>query len=60
MFYIGVPGAYLEREKKVAVMFGFEGFALSERGNRARSMAGNRNGNIETGAFGYYMRKVEI
>ena len=41
-------------------MFGFEGFALSERGNRARSMAGNRNGNIETGAFGYYMRKVEI
>ena len=63
VFYIGAPGAYLEREKKVAVMFGFEGFALSERGNRPRAAAGDagrRAGNIETGAFGYYMRKVEI
>ncbi len=60
MFYIGVPGAYLEREKKVAVMFGFEGFALSERGNKNRNRAGRGAGAIETGAFGYYMRKVEI
>ena len=60
MFYIGVPGAYLEREKKVAVMFGFEGFALSERGNSNRGRAVRGPGGIETGAFGYYMRKVEI
>lgn len=63
VFYIGAPGAYLEREKRVAVMFGFEGFALSERGNRTRAAAGGTgrpDGGIETGAFGYYMRKVEI
>ncbi len=56
IFYIGVPGAYLEREKKVAVMFGFEGFAMSARGNK-KAGAGSP---AEPGAFGYYMRKVEI
>lgn len=45
-FYIGVPGVFFEREKMVAVMFGFEGFEAA--------------GPIETGKFGYYMRKVEI
>lgn len=60
IYYIGAPGAYLEREKKVAVMFGFEGFAQSVRGNG--SSAAGRGGKpaVETGAFGYYMRKVEI
>lgn len=45
-FYIGVPGTYFEREKMVAVMFGFEGFEC--------------NGAVEVGKFGYYMRKVEL
>lgn len=45
-FYLGVPGTYFEREKMVAVMFGFEGFECS--------------GAVETGKFGYYMRRVEL
>ncbi|MCM1135731.1 MAG: hypothetical protein NC400_09170 [Clostridium sp.] len=45
-FYLGVPGTYFEREKMVAVMFGFEGFECS--------------GAVEIGKFGYYMRRVEI
>lgn len=45
-FYIGVPGTYFEREKMVAVMFGFEGFA--------------GKGPVEIGSFGYYMRKVNL
>lgn len=45
-FYLGVPGTYFEREKMVAVMFGFEGFEC--------------NGPVETGKFGYYMRRVEL
>jgi len=59
-YYIGVPGIYFERDKKVAVMFGFEGFAQSVKGNGNRVT--NRRGmpTVETGAFGYYMRKVEI
>lgn len=45
-FYIGVPGTFHEREKKVAVMFGFEKFM----GVKSE----------ENGAFGYYMKEVEI
>lgn len=45
-FYIGVPGTYFEREKMVAVMFGFEGF--------------EGKGLVEIGSFGYYMRKVNL
>ena len=45
-YYLGVPGAYFEREKMVAVMFGFEGFECS--------------GAVEIGKFGYYMRRVEL
>ncbi len=45
-FYLGVPGTYFEREKMVAVMFGFEGFECS--------------GAVEIGKFGYYMRRVEL
>ena len=40
------PGAYFEREKMVAVMFGFEGFECG--------------GAVENGKFGYYMRRVEV
>lgn len=45
-FYLGVPGTYFEREKMVAVMFGFEGFECA--------------GEVEVGKFGYYMRRVEL
>lgn len=45
-FYLGVPGTYFEREKMVAVMFGFEGFECA--------------GPVEIGKFGFYMRKVEL
>ena len=45
-FYLGVPGVFFEREKMVAVMFGFEGF--------------ESEGAVEIGKFGYYMRRVEL
>jgi len=45
-FYLGVPGTYFEREKMVAIMFGFQGFEC--------------DGAVEIGKFGYYMRKVEL
>lgn len=45
-FYLGVPGTYFEREKMVAVMFGFEGYECA--------------GSVEIGKFGFYMRKVEL
>lgn len=45
-FYLGVPGTFFEREKQVAVMFGFEGFESA--------------GAVEIGKFGYYMREVFI
>lgn len=45
-YYLGVPGTFYEREKMVAVMFGFEGFECS--------------GPVEIGKFGYYMRRVEL
>ena len=47
IFYIGVPGNFYEKEKQVALLFGFESF----EGKRAP--AGN-------GDFGYYMIPVEI
>lgn len=46
-FYLGVPGVYYEREKMVALMFGFEAFDCS-------------GGKAEAGKFGYYLRKVKI
>lgn len=46
-FYIGVPGVFYEREKTVALMFGFESFGCSREP-------------AETGTFGYYMKRVEI
>lgn len=47
-YYVGVPGNYYEREKMVAVMFGFEAFegALIEE--------------VKTGTFGYYLSVVEL
>lgn len=46
-YYLGVPGVYYEREKMVALMFGFEAFECP--GGIARA-----------GEFGYYLRKVEL
>jgi len=46
-FYIGVPGNFYEKEKQVAVLFGFESF------EGKMEPAGN-------GDFGYYMIPVEI
>lgn len=46
-YYLGVPGVYYEREKMVALMFGFEAFECA-------------GGKPEDGEFGYYLRKVEL
>lgn len=46
-YYIGVPGNFYDREKQVAVMFGFESFeSLREP--------------AEAGDYGYYMMSVEL
>ncbi len=47
LYYIGVPGNYYEREKQVAVMFGFESFECAEEP-------------AQSGDFGYYMMRVRI
>lgn len=46
-YYIGVPGNFYEREKQVAILFGFESFECLEEPARA-------------GDYGYYMMKVEL
>lgn len=45
-YYLGVPGVFYEREKMVALMFGFEAFECP--------------GTARAGEFGYYLRKVEL
>ncbi|MEG1847553.1 MAG: DUF6128 domain-containing protein [Lachnospiraceae bacterium] len=45
-YYIGVPGICHEREKMVAVMFGFEAFEAVEQETQ--------------GAFGYYLKRVDL
>ena len=46
-YYIGVPGLFYEQEKKMAILFGFEGF-------ESRSMRPT------DGTFGYYMKRVVL
>lgn len=46
-YYLGVPGVFYEREKMVALMFGFEAFDCE-------------GGNTRPGGFGYYLRQVEL
>lgn len=46
-YYIGVPGNYFEREKQVAIMFGFESFECEAEP-------------AKTGDFGYYMMRTEL
>lgn len=54
-YYLGVPGVYYEREKRIAQMFGFEGFDIGE----AR-MCREEERQAYEGCFGYYMKQVEI
>ena len=46
-YYIGVPGSYFEKEKQVAIMFGFESFECGEEP-------------AQVGDFGYYMMRAEL
>ncbi|MCI8530372.1 MAG: hypothetical protein HFH82_14700 [Lachnospiraceae bacterium] len=46
-YYIGVPGGYFEKEKQVAIMFGFESFECETEP-------------AQTGDFGYYMMRTEL
>lgn len=46
-YYLGVPGVFYEREKMVALMFGFEAFEC-------------QGGEAKPGEFGYYLRRVEL
>lgn len=46
-YYLGVPGVFYEREKMVALMFGFEAFECA-------------SGEPKAGEFGYYLRQVEL
>ena len=47
LYYIGVPGTYYEKEKQVAIMFGFESFECAEEPAQA-------------GDFGYYMMRTQL
>lgn len=47
VYYIGVPGNYYDREKEVAVLFGFESFECAREP-------------VRTGDYGYYMMRVEL
>lgn len=46
-YYVGVPGNFFDREKQVAIMFGFESFECKEEP-------------ADTGEFGYYMLPVSL
>ena len=47
LYYIGVPGTFFEKEKQVAIMFGFESFECAEEPAQA-------------GDFGYYMMRTGL
>ncbi len=47
LYYVGVPGNYYDREKQVAVMFGFESFECAEEP-------------AQNADFGYYMMRVKL
>ena len=47
LYYAGVPGNYYDREKQVAVMFGFESSECAEEP-------------AQQGDFGYYMMRVKV
>lgn len=47
VYYVGVPGNYFDREKQVAIMFGFESFECAQEP-------------AQSSDFGYYMMKVQL
>lgn len=47
LYYVGVPGNYFDREKQVAIMFGFESFECAQEP-------------AQSSDFGYYMMKVQL
>lgn len=47
LYYLGTPGIYLEREKQVALMYGFQSFECDSEP-------------ATEGDFGYYMIQVEL
>ena len=47
VYYVGVPGNYYDREKQVAIMFGFESFECAQEP-------------AQSSDFGYYMMKVQL
>lgn len=46
-YYVGVPGNFYEKERQVAIMFGFESFECKREP-------------VEAGDFGYYCIRVDI
>lgn len=46
-FYLGVPGNFYERERQVAIMFGFESFECKKEP-------------VQMGDYGYFMIRVEL
>lgn len=46
-YYVGVPGSFYDKEKEVAILFGFESFEGAAEPTRE-------------GDFGYYMMRVEL
>ena len=46
-YYVGVPGNFYDKEKQVALMFGFESFECKQEPARS-------------GDYGYYMMRVEL
>lgn len=46
-FYLGVPGNFYERERQVAIMFGFESFECKTEP-------------VQMGDYGYFMIRVEL
>lgn len=47
LYYVGVPGNYYDREKQVAIMFGFESFECAQEP-------------AQSSDFGYYMMKIQL
>ena len=47
IFYLGVPGNFYEKERQVAIMFGFESFECKTEP-------------AQEGTYGYYMIRVEL
>lgn len=47
LYYVGVPGNYYDRERQVAIMFGFESFECAQEP-------------AQSADYGYYMMRVQV